>query len=236
MHGRMKQKTHPANGTGSGRSAQGESLSYVTDARDGKAVGIQPIYVGDEDFWYAGFITDLQTGVVTPLIFEALADGRSRTYPLMVTERGGVFGYYTKFEDDGSGGDRPFYWSPRAGFVDLQPANAPPMQLGIVPQFVVSPDGTRFAIAGTLLTGDPGLLRVALPQEGCDSIDFNNDGLFPSDDDLTDFLSVLAGGTCSTAATSTLGCNDIDFNNDGLFPSDDDLIAYLRVLAGGSCE
>lgn len=65
---------------------------------------------------------------------------------------------------------------------------------------------------------------------GCDSIDFNNDGLFPDDQDLIDFLSVLAGGACSTGT-----CSDIDFNNDGLFPDDSDLIAFLRVLAGGAC-
>jgi hypothetical protein len=65
----------------------------------------------------------------------------------------------------------------------------------------------------------------------CDGIDFNNNQLFPEDQDLIDFLSVLAGGPCSTGN----GCNDIDFNNDGLFPSDDDLIAFLRVLAGGGC-
>jgi hypothetical protein len=30
----------------------------------------------------------------------------------------------------------------------------------------------------------------------CDDIDYNNDGLFPSDDDLVAFLRVLAGGSC----------------------------------------
>jgi hypothetical protein len=64
----------------------------------------------------------------------------------------------------------------------------------------------------------------------CDSIDFNGDGLFPDDQDLIDFLSVLAGGACSTGT-----CNDIDFNNDGLFPDDNDLVAFLTVLAGGNC-
>jgi hypothetical protein len=64
----------------------------------------------------------------------------------------------------------------------------------------------------------------------CDSIDFNGDGLFPDDSDLIDFLSVLAGGACSTGT-----CNDIDFNNDGLFPDDSDLLVFLRVLAGGEC-
>jgi hypothetical protein len=68
------------------------------------------------------------------------------------------------------------------------------------------------------------------PPAGCDSIDFNGDGLFPDDADLVNFLAVLAGGACSTGT-----CNDIDFNNDGLFPDDSDLIAFLRVLAGGNC-
>jgi hypothetical protein len=64
----------------------------------------------------------------------------------------------------------------------------------------------------------------------CDDIDFNNDTLFPDDTDLVDFLSVLAGGPCSTG-----NCSDIDFNNDGLFPDDNDLVSFLRVLAGGPC-
>jgi hypothetical protein len=64
----------------------------------------------------------------------------------------------------------------------------------------------------------------------CGTIDFNGDGLFPSDQDLVDYLVVLAGGACSTQA-----CDELDFNRDGLFPDDADLIAFLRVLAGGSC-
>jgi hypothetical protein len=66
---------------------------------------------------------------------------------------------------------------------------------------------------------------------GCDSIDFNNDGLFPDDNDLIQFLSVLAGGPCDNDPN----CSDIDFNNDDLFPDDSDLVAFLRVLAGGEC-
>jgi hypothetical protein len=75
-------------------------------------------------------------------------------------------------------------------------------------------------------------VRTVLLASGptCDSIDFNNDSLFPDDQDLIDFLSVLAGGPCSTST-----CNDIDYNNDDLFPDDGDLIAFLRVLAGGEC-
>jgi hypothetical protein len=76
------------------------------------------------------------------------------------------------------------------------------------------------------LSGDPNCGN----EPTCNSIDFNGDGLFPSDEDLVDYLTVLAGGACPTET-----CDGIDFNNDGLFPSDDDLVAFLRVLAGGEC-
>ena len=78
--------------------------------------------------------------------------------------------------------------------------------------------------SGQLLNG------YVLELPPCDIIDFNRDGLFPDDADLLDFLSVLAGGACSTNM-----CGSIDFNGDGLFPDDTDLIAFLTVLAGGEC-
>jgi hypothetical protein len=65
----------------------------------------------------------------------------------------------------------------------------------------------------------------------CDSIDFNNNGAFPEDQDVTDFFNVLAGGACSAGNT----CNDIDFNNNGSFPEDQDVIDFFNVLAGGTC-
>jgi len=65
---------------------------------------------------------------------------------------------------------------------------------------------------------------------GCDSIDFNNDGLFPDNQDLEDFLGVFGGGPCSTG-----DCADIDFNNDGLFPDNADLEAFFSVFGGGPC-
>jgi hypothetical protein len=90
------------------------------------------------------------------------------------------------------------------------------------------------AVFRPLLTG-PCFAIDGLPLtfivDQCDSIDFNDDGLFPDDQDLVDFLVVLAGGACSNDPD----CNDIDFNNDGLFPDDNDLVAFLRVLAGGRC-
>jgi hypothetical protein len=63
----------------------------------------------------------------------------------------------------------------------------------------------------------------------CDTIDFNNNSVFPEDQDVIDFFSVLAGGECST-------CNDIDFNNNTVFPEDADVIAFFNVLAGGACQ
>ena len=64
----------------------------------------------------------------------------------------------------------------------------------------------------------------------CDPIDYNNDGLFPDNQDLIDFLSVFSGGPCPTVT-----CNDIDFNNDGLFPDNADIEAMFAVFGGGAC-
>ena len=64
----------------------------------------------------------------------------------------------------------------------------------------------------------------------CDSIDFNNNFVFPEDQDIIDFLTVFAGGVCSTAV-----CNDIDFNNNDIFPEDQDVIDFFNVLAGSTC-
>ncbi len=67
----------------------------------------------------------------------------------------------------------------------------------------------------------------------CDSIDFNNDELFPDTSDIDDFLSVFSGGPCSSDPVP--GCNDIDFNNDSLFPDTLDIDALLSVFSGGPC-
>jgi hypothetical protein len=106
--------------------------------------------------------------------------------------------------------------------------------------------GGTFTLSGTIgqpdagvLTGGSFVLRggfwngvnaPGLPT--CGDIDFNNDGLFPDDTDLIEFLNVLAGGSCSTEPTP--GCDSIDFNGDGLFPDDNDLLDFLILLAGGT--
>jgi endonuclease/exonuclease/phosphatase family metal-dependent hydrolase len=66
---------------------------------------------------------------------------------------------------------------------------------------------------------------------GCDSIDFNNDGVSPDSLDIDDFLSVYGGGPCSNDPD----CNDIDFNNDAVSPDSLDIEAFLRVYGGGDC-
>ncbi len=68
----------------------------------------------------------------------------------------------------------------------------------------------------------------------CDSIDFNRNDVFPEDQDIIDFFSVLAGGLCPYAPPVGQVC-DIDFNNNDVFPEDADVIDFFTVLAGGDC-
>ncbi|MFN7316674.1 MAG: hypothetical protein ACK5ZG_09300 [Phycisphaerae bacterium] len=78
-------------------------------------------------------------------------------------------------------------------------------------------------------TMTPGVANIEeCPAAGCDDIDFNNDEVFPDDQDVVDFFNVLAGGDCPA-------CNDIDFNNDEVFPDDQDVVDFFNVLAGGEC-
>ncbi|HYF14522.1 MAG TPA: hypothetical protein VD971_05545 [Phycisphaerales bacterium] len=74
------------------------------------------------------------------------------------------------------------------------------------------------------------LLHADFDGPGCDSLDFNNDGLYPDNFDLVDFLAVFGGGECPTGV-----CNDIDFNNDGLYPDNTDIISLFSVFGGGGC-
>jgi hypothetical protein len=66
---------------------------------------------------------------------------------------------------------------------------------------------------------------------GCDSIDFNNDGVSPDTLDIDDFLSVFGGGPCSNDPF----CNDVDFNNDCVSPDTVDVDLFLFVFGGGTC-
>ncbi|HYF15587.1 MAG TPA: hypothetical protein VD971_11005 [Phycisphaerales bacterium] len=95
-----------------------------------------------------------------------------------------------------------------------------------------SDDGSVLFAATAAETDAPFLLAIDLGAEpiACDTIDFNNDGLFPDNQDLVDYLSVFGGGGCSTG-----NCGDLDFNNDELFPDNADIEAIFRVFGGGPC-
>ncbi|MFY7895228.1 MAG: hypothetical protein ACOVP8_03260 [Phycisphaerales bacterium] len=88
-------------------------------------------------------------------------------------------------------------------------------------EFILAPDCNADGITDPANCGDTSI---------CDSIDFNNNGVFPEEEDVTDFFNVLSGGSCSTG-----DCNDIDFNNNLVFPEEQDVILFFHVLAGGEC-
>ncbi|HLP84992.1 MAG TPA: hypothetical protein VK157_11640 [Phycisphaerales bacterium] len=94
---------------------------------------------------------------------------------------------------------------------------------------VLADDNTLYMIVRNNGIGDVvGYMPVSFGGPACDAVDFNQNGVFPEDQDVIDFFDVLAGGTCPT-------CNDIDFNNNGVFPEDQDVIDFFNVLAGGTC-
>jgi hypothetical protein len=74
----------------------------------------------------------------------------------------------------------------------------------------------------------PGI--VTLTMAGCDSVDFNGDGIFPDNQDVVDFINVFSGGMCPTGT-----CNDTDFNNDGVFPDNQDIVDFINVFGGSAC-
>jgi hypothetical protein len=44
--------------------------------------------------------------------------------------------------------------------------------------------------------GTPFIAAVTVEHAACDSVDFNNNTVFPEDQDIIDFFNVLAGGSC----------------------------------------
>ena len=88
--------------------------------------------------------------------------------------------------------------------------------------------GGNFRSAGGEIAN--GIARFApCPGPTCDSLDFNQDGDFPTPLDLEDFIRAVGGSFCSTCST------DLDFNNDGDFPTPVDVEAFISVSAGGPC-
>ena len=119
----------------------------------------------------------------------------------------------------------------------------PPSQATI---FTLATQIDRFDYSRTMGGLQPGnntLLVVAFEETGrwssqtytifvgptCDSVDFNQDGDFPTPLDLEDFINAVAGNVCATCSS------DLDFNNDGDFPTPLDIEAFISVLGGGPC-
>jgi hypothetical protein len=94
---------------------------------------------------------------------------------------------------------------------------------------MLSEDGSKFVATNN----DQRAFRLCQPAwpgvgGGCDTIDFNRDGVSPDNEDLRQFLNAFGGNLCT-------GCGDIDFNNDNSFPDSRDIEAFIRVLGGGNC-
>ncbi|MFN5944405.1 MAG: hypothetical protein ACK46I_04930 [Phycisphaerae bacterium] len=104
----------------------------------------------------------------------------------------------------------------------------------IIDNYGLSANALVYIRVGANNTGVTGTGNVTIERIGCDDIDFNNNTVFPEDQDVIDFFTVLAGGT-PTTCDPTAGCNDIDFNNNTVFPEDQDVLDFSTVLAGGSC-
>jgi uncharacterized membrane protein len=144
-----------------------------------------------------------------------------------------VVGEYLQF---GAPGTRAWIWKAGVGFRDLQ--NELEWTYGLSEALSgwkllvatdISGDGKSIVGQGRNPQGREQAFFVDLTvPTGCDDIDFNNNDVFPEDQDVIAFFNVLAGDDCPS-------CNDIDFNNNRVFPEDQDVIDFFNVLAGGNC-
>jgi hypothetical protein len=183
--------------------------------------------------FFSGEPVRARTGeLVSPWVF-------SSEPPVQTSGGGGRFvwrvrlpfdrGALCSFTDDGD---------PYIIFADGDTAGSPPVTVSVLlrsaPNIFAD---TRLAInargdAAVALTLAPrAVIYAPAPDFTCGDIDFNNDGVWPSEDDIIDFFNVFAGAPCPT-----LRCDVIDFNRNGVFPEDQDVLDFLHVFAGGSCN
>jgi hypothetical protein len=132
-----------------------------------------------------------------------------------------------------------FFWTAADGLVNLQnylsDAGLDLSNWFLTDATAVSDDGLTIAGNGFFGGQFRSWVATRVPAgAACDDIDFNNNGVFPEDQDVVDFFEVLAGGSPGTC-DPVEGCNDIDFNNNDVFPEDQDVIDFFEVLAGGEC-
>jgi hypothetical protein len=134
---------------------------------------------------------------------------------------------------DGSFPQAAMWSGSGASYVNLHALLPPDLNAGSSAAQDVWTDGSTIIVTGTASVGstfsDQAVMWMFTPDIAvCDDIDFNNNNVFPEDQDVIDFFNVLSGADCPT-------CNDIDFNNNGVFPEDQDVIDFFNVLAGGEC-
>ncbi len=113
--------------------------------------------------------------------------------------------------------------------------NGPPC----LPEFILMRVGGDMCNAPTAKDAatQPAFLTPALSNHtfntfipGCDDIDFDNDGLYPTTSDINEILTVFGGGPCSTN-----NCDTIDFDQNCNFPDPGDIYSMLSVFSGGPC-
>ncbi len=120
---------------------------------------------------------------------------------------------------------------PCGGLVQADTPNAPSTALAITACQGTNTYRVRCRISNACGDVNSNAVTLTIAESCCDTIDFNNDGLFPDTADIDDFLSVFSGGPCSNDPN----CGDIDYNNDGLFPDTLDIDSLLSVFSGGPC-
>jgi hypothetical protein len=89
--------------------------------------------------------------------------------------------------------------------------------------------------SGDGIVGGQSVWAFSVAAPTCNDLDFNNDGVFPDNADIVDFVAVFAGAACPTDPPVGAGCDALDFNNDGIFPDNADIVKFVEVFAGAPC-
>jgi hypothetical protein len=114
------------------------------------------------------------------------------------------------------------------GLVDL-----PQVTFGASGNLNINVPGVQNGEFRYIVTNSAGSVATDIVRVRGIDIDFNNNRVFPEDQDVMDFFTALAGGTCE--GPTTQACDSIDINVNGVYPEDADVIAFFTNLAGG-CE
>ena len=203
-----------------------ESWIYSAD-RAGRVIGRSLRFsTAGDNLGQTAFYFDPVTRTSIPLELSVRsADGYAFSSFSQLTTDGYAIGTYKFFANgEGEGVSRAIAFRPDVGVVHLEDL----VTGGIAAVGFANLTSAWFDEAAAVFVGEGTLLGqpqtncafvMTRPRE-CDNTDFNNDGVFPSDEDYVAFFAALSGDICAT-------CNDIDFNNNGVFPEDQDIIGFV---------